>query len=77
MGIGGRAKGLAKVAVPTGIAGVSGVIEWMVVGDSSVPPLAPVNLLHGLGSIVNLPDLKLEFRKIGKETKNGEVADGA
>eukprot|EP00974_Lingulodinium_polyedra_P020439 1978105-Lingulodinium_polyedra.AAC.1 len=76
MGVGGKAQGLAEVTVPAGKAGISGVIEWTVVEDDNCPPLTPVNLLHSMGAVVNLPDLKMEFRKIGKETKLEKMPTG-
>ena len=63
VGIGGKAKTLGRVATPVGIAGTNGVMEWTVVDDNKIPPLTPVNLLHTLGTVVNLPDSVIEFRK--------------
>ena len=55
VGIGGKAEIIGKVIVPTGMAGINGVIEWTVVNTPGVPPLTPVNLLHAVGAVVNLP----------------------
>eukprot|EP00969_Alexandrium_andersonii_P357981 15450014-Alexandrium_andersonii.AAC.1 len=62
--------------MPTGIAGVSGVIEWTVVGDNSIPPLTPANLLHTLGTVVGRPELKMVFTKMVRGTKPTRLPTG-
>ena len=66
IGIGGKAKCLGLVLAPVGIARTSGTITWTVVDDDRIPPLTPVNLLHVLGAIVNLPDKKIDYKSIGR-----------
>ena len=45
VGIGGRAKVLGKVEMPSGMGGVNGIVKYTVVDSPGVPPLTPVSLL--------------------------------
>ena len=45
VGIGGKAKVLGKVEMPSGMGGVNGIVKYTVVDSPGVPPLTPVSLL--------------------------------
>ena len=62
-GIRGAAKVLGSVDVPTGIAGLSGIIKFKVV-EEDVPPLIPAGLTRAL-------NMKLELSNDGDTAKFG------
>ena len=61
--IGGSARALGIVAVPTAIAKVCGIMEFAVMDDVKVPPLTPINLIHSLGGIIDTPAGKLRLSR--------------
>ena len=44
--MGGKAKVLGKVEMPSGMGGVNGIVKYTVVDSSGVPPLTQVSLLN-------------------------------
>ena len=54
MGIGGKAKVLGKVEMPSGMGGINGVVKYTVVDSPGVPPLTPVSLLKQVGAVIDL-----------------------
>ena len=54
VGIGGRAKVLGKVEMPSGMGGVNGKVKKTVVDSPGVPPLTPVSLLKQVGAVIDL-----------------------
>ena len=54
MGIGGKAKVLAKVEMPSGMGGVNGIVKYTVVDSPGVPPLTPVSLLKQVVAVIDL-----------------------
>ena len=57
VGIGGRAKVLGKVEMPSGMGGVNGV-----------PPLTPVSLLKQVGAVIDLNSNTMDLKKIETTT---------
>ena len=47
VGIGGRAKVLGKVEMPSGMGGVTGIVKYTVVDSPGVPPLTSVSAQTG------------------------------
>ena len=68
MGIGGKAKVLGKVEMPSGMGGVNGVVKYTVVDSPGVPPLTPVSLLKQVGAVIDLNNNTMELKKIGATT---------
>ena len=66
-GVGGKAQVLSKVTIPVGMGQTNGTLDYTVIGNDSVPPLTPVNTLHNLGAVVDLPEGKMTYKRIGKE----------
>ena len=64
MGIGGKAKVLGKVEMPSGMGGVNGVVKYSVVDSPEVPPLTSVSLLKQVGAVIDLNNNTVELRKI-------------
>ena len=64
-GVGGAAKVLGIVAIPLGIAKSSGVLEATVV-EGEVPLLLPVKLLKHLQAVIDVDELHLFFRRLGR-----------
>ena len=63
MGIGGRAKVLGKVEMPSGMGGVNGIVKFSVVDSPGVPPLTPVSLLQQVGAVIDL-NSNMDLKKI-------------
>ena len=65
-GIGGAAKVLAMCIMPTGLAGVNGVSQWVVLDEPDpkhrVPPLIPINMLKDLDAVIEPRQKKLTLR---------------
>ena len=59
---------IGKVTVPTGLGGVSGVIEVLVT-DQSVPPLLPSGLTLGTKALIDGDDLKVTWRTLKAESQ--------
>ena len=68
MGIGGKAKVLGKVEMPSGMGGVNSVVKYTVVDSPGVPPLTPVSLLEQVGAVIDLNNNTMELKKIGATT---------
>ena len=68
MGIGGKAKVLSKVEMPSGMGGVNGVVKFTVVDSPGVPPSSPVSLLKQVGAVIDLYNNTMELKKIGATT---------
>ena len=68
VGIGGKAKVLGKVEMPSGMGGVNGVVKHTVVDSPGVPPLTPVSLLKHVGAVIDLNNNTMELKKIGTTT---------
>ena len=73
--MGGKAKVCGIIAIPLGIAGMTGILEATVVEDP-VPLLIPIKLLRQLGAAIDLNSMELTLRRIGKTVKLGEIASG-
>ena len=68
VGIGGKAKVLGRVEMPSGMGGVNGVVSYTVVDSPRFPPLTPVSLLKQVGTVINLNNDIMEFKKIESTT---------
>ena len=68
VGIGGRAKVLGKVEMPSGMGGVNGIVKYTVVDSPGVPPLTPVSLLKQVGAVIDLNSNMMDLKKIGTTT---------
>ena len=68
VGIGGKAKVLGKVEMPSGMGGVNGAVKYTVVDSPGVPPLTPVSLLKQVGAVIDLNNNTMELKKIGATT---------
>ena len=68
VGIGGKAKVLGKVEMPSGMGGVSGVVRYTVVDSPGVPPLTPLSLLKQVGAVIDLNNNTMELKKIETTT---------
>ena len=64
VGIGGRAKVLGKVEMPSGMGGVNGIVKYTVVDSSGVPPLTPVSLLTQVGAVIDLNSNTMDLKNI-------------
>ena len=64
VGIGGKAKVLGKVEMPSGMGGVNGKVKYTVVDSPGVPPLTPVSLLKQVGAVIDLNSNTMDLRKI-------------
>ena len=51
VGIGGRAKVLGKVEMPSGMGGVNGIVKYTMFDSPGVPPLTPVSLVKQVGAV--------------------------
>ena len=67
-GIGGKAKVLGKVEVPSGMGGVNGIMKYTVLESPGVPPLTPVSLLKQVGAVIDLNNNMMELKKIETTT---------
>ena len=54
VGIGGKAKVLGKVEMPSGTGGVNGTVKYTVVDSPGVPPLTQMSLLKQVGAAIDL-----------------------
>ena len=68
VGIGGRAKVLGKVEMPSGMGGVNGIVKYTVVDSPGVPPLTPVSLLKQVGAVIDLNSNTMDLKKIETTT---------
>ena len=68
VGIGGRAKVLGKVEMPSGMGGVNGIVKYTVVDSPGVPPLTPVSLLKQVGAVIDMNSNTMDFKKIETTT---------
>ena len=68
VGIGGRAKVLGKVEMPSGMGGVNGIVKYTVVDKPGVPPLTPVSLLKQVGAVIDLNNNMMDLKKIETTT---------
>ena len=68
VGIGGRAKVLGKVEMPSGLGGVNGIVKYTVVDSPGVPPLTPVSLLKQVGAVIDLNSNRMDLKKIETTT---------
>ena len=66
--IGGRAKVLGKVEMPSGMGGVNGIVKYTVVDSPGVPPLTPVSLLKQVGAVIDLNSNTMDLKKIETTT---------
>ena len=66
--IGGKAKVLGKVEMPSGMGGVNGKVKLSVVDSPGVPPLTPVSLLKQVGAMIDLNSNTMDLRKIETTT---------
>ena len=64
VGIGGRAKVLGKVELPSGMGGVNGIVKYTVVDSPGVPPLTPVSLLKQVGAVIDLNSNTMDLKNI-------------
>ena len=77
VGIGGKAKVLGKVEMPSGMGGVNGIVEYTVVDSPGVPPLTPV--FSTQTSWIDLNSNMMDLKKIETTTTlrtlpSGQVA---
>ena len=68
MGIGGRAKVLGKIEMPSGMGGVNGIVKYTVVDSPGVPPLTPVSRLKQVGAVIDLNSNTMDLKKIETTT---------
>ena len=68
VGIGGRAKVLGKVEMPSCLGGVKGIVKYTVVDSPGVPPLTPVSLLKQVGAVIDLNSNRVDLKKIETTT---------
>ena len=68
MGIGGKAKVLGKVEMPSGMGGVNGIVKCIVLDSPGVPPLTPVSLLKQVGAVIDLNSNTMDLKKIETTT---------
>ena len=68
VGIGGRAKVLGKVEMPSGTGGANGNVKYTVVDSPGVPPLTPVSLLKQVGAVIDLNSNTMDLKKIETTT---------
>ena len=68
VGIGGKAKVLAKVEMPSGMGGVNGMVKKTVVDSPGVPPLTPVSLLKQVGPVIDFNSNTMDLKKIETTT---------
>ena len=68
VGIGGKAKVLGKVEMPSGTGGVNGKVKYTVVDSPGVSPLTPVSLLKQVGAVIDLNSNTMDLKKIETTT---------
>ena len=68
VGIGGKAKVLGKVEMPSGMGGVNGIVKYTVVDSLGVPRLTPVSLLKQVGAVIDLNSNTMDLKKIETTT---------
>ena len=76
VGIGGRAKVLGKVEMPSGMGGVNGIVKYTVVDSPGVPPLTPVSLLKQVGAVIDLNSNTMDLKKIETTTNLRTLPSG-
>jgi len=79
IGVGGGARVIAVVDVPVALAHYPGVVTMTVLDDQpgqEVPPLLPINLLEGLGSIIDVKRRRMELTSIGRVVPLERIATG-
>ena len=67
VGIGGKAKVLGEVEMPSGMGGVNGIVKYTVIDSLGVPPLTPVSLLKQVGAVTDLNNT-MDLKKIETKT---------
>ena len=68
VGIGGKAKVLGKIEMPSGMGGVNGKVKYTVVDSPGVPPLTPVSLLKQVGAVIEVNSNTMDLKKIETTT---------
>ena len=63
VGIGGKAKVLGKVEMPSGMGGINEKVKYTVVDSPGVPPLTPVSLLRQVGAVIDLSTIQWNSRR--------------
>ena len=76
VGIGGRAKVLGKVEMPSCMGGVNGIVKYTVVDSPGVPPLTPVSLLKQVGAVIDLNRNSVDLKKIETTTTLSTLPSG-
>ena len=66
--LGGKAKVLGKVEMPSSMGGVNGIVKFTVVDSPGVPPLTPVSLLKQVGAVIYLNNNMMDLKKIETTT---------
>ena len=75
-GIGGKTTTLGEVQVPSGIGGVNGILELLVLPDD-VPCLVPVPLLKAMKMELSMPKMTAEWQAFkGAKSKIEELPSG-
>ena len=64
VGIGGKAKVLGRVEMPSSMRGVNGKVKKTVVDSPGVPPLTPVSLLKQVGAVIGLSSNTMDLKII-------------
>ena len=76
VGIGGRAKVLGKVEMPSSMGRVNGIVKCVVVDSPGVPPLTPVSLLKQVGAVIDLNSNTMDLKKIETTTTSRTLPSG-
>eukprot|EP00974_Lingulodinium_polyedra_P105460 10210549-Lingulodinium_polyedra.AAC.1 len=75
-GVGGQTKVEEVRLVPTGIGGVPGVMEVIVVAEDTLPPLIPIGMLDMLEATMDMKMDVLTCRRIGRTTPMTRLPSG-
>ena len=73
--IGGKAKVLRKVEMPSGMGGVNGKVKYTFVDSPRVPPQTPVSLLKQVGAVNDLNSNTMDLKKIETTTTFEDLAE--
>ena len=76
VGIGGKAKVLGKVEMPSGMGGVIGRVKYTVVDSPGVPPLTLVSLLKQFGDVIDLNNNMMDLKNIETTTSLRALPSG-
>ncbi|CAE7368225.1 RE1 [Symbiodinium sp. CCMP2456] len=74
-GIGGSAKIVRAVLVPTSPGGIPGVVQFAAI-EGNIPPLLSVGLMEHLGTQLDLVSNRIHFRNIGVDAKMVNLPSG-